>query len=511
VDPPPPAPLALSEEEAEITGLVVLDYMKDVAVAVTANGLLVRYSLEEGFKVKREELKVGKSLKMLVLMGETGLLSSDGRNLLVLHGVYLKLVGTVATHSPICCFDAQQCAGVADRARWEVSVGHDDGSVRRWTISLDGFEAASKSASQRETAAAAAPFIDARSGASVSPEEVTIDRSQSLESDSASVLFVGTWRRQNVHVRETSLEFFSPAEIDELVASLEEYPKIRHHLWCQLFCHSLSANRKLTMVTAASRTSLYTLLKEGKMRWRLRMKIAEQVAQFLEFLHGLTPARLHLDLTSYSVLLDADYNVLVDGLYGPNRIRNMHTAASTANVLLKSQRVLPPEMLVAKLAGAQPLTTGADMYQFGMLLWTLMLQENPFHEVVSLKDLRETVCVVGQRPAIPETCPESIRETLFACWNDDPALRPSAASLLKKVLSSPPPPHFFFFFFLSDEIVRMCLRVVIWSMLSMMQLRSTFGRIECAAIGKPESCWNPFRCQCFVPSLELPQEQTSRP
>ncbi len=438
VDPPPPAPLATVEEESDITGITVLDYMKDVAVAVTVSGLLVRYTVQEGFKVKREQLKAAPSLKLLGLMGETCLLAANGCNLLVFHGVFLRLVGTVATHSPITCFDTQQCAGVSDRARWEVCVGHEDGSVRRWTISLDGFEASSTSARQRSAtvteALAAEPFIDAQSGASVNSEEVVIDRAKIIESDSSCIVYSGKWRRQNVNVRETTLELLSAAEIADLVSSLEEFPKIRHHLWCQLFCHSLSSNRKLTMVTAPSKTSLDALLKEGKMRWRLRMKIAEQVAQFLAFLHGLTPAKLHLDLTTYSVLLDDEYNVMIDGLYGPNRVRNKHTSQMTSNVLLKSQRVLPPEMLIGKRGGgAVELTPASDMYQFGMLLWSLMLQESPFHEIVSLKELRETVCVVGQRPAIPETCPQSIREVLFACWDQDPAARPTAASLLSKV------------------------------------------------------------------------------
>jgi serine/threonine protein kinase len=338
------------------------------------------------------------------------------------------------TQSLISSLAAQQCAGVSDGTRWEVSVGHEDGSVRRWTMSLTGFGAAASSAWHRSTApsdAVVTPFVDASSGASINPEEVTIDRSKTLDADSTAVAHSGQWRKQNVTIKEMSLEFLSSSELAELVAGLEEFPKIRHHLWCQLFCHSLSANKKLIFVSAASKKSVDALLKEGKMRWRLRMKIAEQVAQFLSYLHSLSPAKLHLDLTTYSVMLDNDYNVMVDGLYGPNRIRNIHTLQGASDVLLKSQRVLPPEMLNAKKQA--DLLPGADMYQFGMLLWSLVRQENPFHDVVSLKDLFERVCVIVERPAIPDDCPEAIRETLVACWNADPRARPSAASLLKKV------------------------------------------------------------------------------
>ncbi len=433
VDPAPPGALATQEEEHDITGMASLGSNGEAVVAVTGGGLLLRLTLEKDFSIKREELRLGvvpaenaPTLRLTAVLNDSVLVTSWGKELIVVHIGYWKKVGVVVSSSSSPITSLASCPGNAG----EICVGHDDGTIRKWSVSPNGFSAAATTAWRRTAAPSdgiVSMFCDARTGASINPEEVEVDRSKATDTDQFGLIYRGRWRAQDVAIKELSLESFSKAEIAELVESLE-MPKLPHPRWLQLHCFSLTGSKRLVLVTTAPKSSLYALLKEGNMRWRLRMKIAEQVAQYLAFLHASDPPILHLDITASSIALDSDYNVCVDGLYGGlGRLRNRHSTLAASPVLYKSQRVLPPEMLVE---GRGPITMASDMYQFGMLLWSLMQQGNPFHDVISMTDLRERVCTVGERPAIPESCPASIREVLFRCWSAEQSLRPTAAELL---------------------------------------------------------------------------------
>jgi hypothetical protein len=428
-DPPPPNALASFDEPdgKDFSGMVVVEGGKTNTVAVVcSSGSLFKFTLDKSCVLEKKELKTSYPLKLLAGMGENMLISTSPKRLHVFHLEFWKHIGTVSTQaSPVTCLETHQVS----EGYWELCSGHEDGSVKRWAASADGFAAASSVAWKRassapEGRAGVSFFTDARNGSSISPEEVVIDRSRAIDSEMFGLVYKGEFRARSCSVKELSLEGFSDQEVEEFTEHLDSL-KVPDRAWCPLYCYSVSSKQAI-LVTGEWKTSLYNLLKEGKMRQRLRMQIAEQVSSYLALLHSQDPPLLHLDITTSSVVIGHDLNAQVDNLYSLGRVRNKHTDKDSPK-LFRSQRVLPPEML----EGKEP-TTASDVYQFGMLLWSLIAQDNPFHQVISLSDLYERVVVKNQRPVIPNSCPVGLRAVLLQCWHQDPAQRPTLAALVEQ-------------------------------------------------------------------------------
>lgn len=259
----------------------------------------------------------------------------------------------------------------------------------------------------------AVPWLtDVRTGDVISPDDIEIDRGLVVAETSFGVVHRAFWRGTEVAVHELSLETFSKAEVAEFTQRLEGNV-VTHPRMCQLYCYSLLGS-KLQMVTSVVSNPLRDRLKDRSLRYRLRMRAAEQVARFLCFLHSCDPPLLHLNLTTDAVKLDANFNVRVDGLYGLERIRNLHIPPSSRS-MWRSLRVMPPELLVEH---PEPATPAADVWQFGMLLWSIQEQEEPYRGIDSLAALRAKVC--ARPPALPEmsaSCPADLAEWIVRCLN----------------------------------------------------------------------------------------------
>ena len=234
VDPPPPSALATTEEESEFTGLAVIsqggsDEEDTVVIATLASGLLVKYSLDGSFSFKRDELKTSMpTLKHLTFLSDNMLISTSGKHLHMFHLGFWKHIGSIGVNSPV---SALASAPFNDD-RWQLVAGHEDGTVRRWTVSRQGFESAAATMWKRPTASEAiiSPFVDARTGATIMPEEVEVDRSKALFSEMFGVTYRGKFRSMDVAVKELSAESFTADEMASFQRHLET-PKVPHERW----------------------------------------------------------------------------------------------------------------------------------------------------------------------------------------------------------------------------------------------------------------------------------------
>ena len=65
---------------------------------------------------------------------------------------------------------------------------------------------------------------------------------------------------------------------------------------------------------------------------------------------------------------------------------------------------MAPEVLQNK-----PYDESADVYSFGIVLWELFTQQEPFTEVETFSAMVETVVSEQKRPEIPADCPEKLK------------------------------------------------------------------------------------------------------
>lgn len=80
---------------------------------------------------------------------------------------------------------------------------------------------------------------------------------------------------------------------------------------------------------------------------------------------------------------------------------------------------MAPEMLLK-----QPYDLKSDIYSFGMLLWTLYSQKEPYETFERTWDVVPFV-IQGNREKIPDTCSSDLRALIETCWDQDPKLRPT--------------------------------------------------------------------------------------
>jgi serine/threonine protein kinase len=65
---------------------------------------------------------------------------------------------------------------------------------------------------------------------------------------------------------------------------------------------------------------------------------------------------------------------------------------------------MAPEVLQGK-----PYDESADLYSFGIVLWELLTQENPFPNIENWGAMMDVVVAQQKRPEIPKECPTRLK------------------------------------------------------------------------------------------------------
>jgi hypothetical protein len=127
-------------------------------------------------------------------------------------------------------------------------------------------------------------------------------------------------------------------------------------------------------------------------------------------------------LTSHNILLDERLDPYIADL-GYNKVKKYAGIVSgytnvgswSSPELLRDKRLTPIKSQVAD-----------DAYSFGMILWELLAEQEPFPGH-SRKQLLQQVVELGNRPFIPSDTPEDLAEIILKCWNPEPQERPDMA------------------------------------------------------------------------------------
>jgi serine/threonine protein kinase len=151
-----------------------------------------------------------------------------------------------------------------------------------------------------------------------------------------------------------------------------------------------------------------------------------QVALGMTWLHKLDPPVLHRDLKPSNCLLDremlhlkiADFG-LSSILQGGSRflLKESFGPRGTANYLA-------PEVLAG-----EAVSTAADVYAYGILLWQILTRKRPYEDLdsISIDGFTDYVVDEGSRPEIEEDARQDypiLVELIEQCWGDDVEDRP---------------------------------------------------------------------------------------
>ncbi|RLN47289.1 hypothetical protein BBJ29_009212 [Phytophthora kernoviae] len=224
---------------------------------------------------------------------------------------------------------------------------------------------------------------------------------------------------------EKEIECFG-AEI-KLMASFS-HPKIVEFMGV-----SWSSMQDVCAVTEyMSKGDLYGFLKrrQGQLNWRdHKIFLAEDVADALGYLHGLSPKVIHRDLKSKNILLDDAFRAKLSD-FGISRERSVE---DTMTAGVGTIYWTAPEVLMGK-----KYTEKADIFSFGIVMSELDTHAVPYSDKrdnsgKKLQGMKIVQMVIRRqlRPTFSSECPPLVKELADRCLDADPDVRPSAMELLR--------------------------------------------------------------------------------
>lgn len=66
------------------------------------------------------------------------------------------------------------------------------------------------------------------------------------------------------------------------------------------------------------------------------------------------------------------------------------------------------------------VTTKSDVYSFGIMLWELYMRRQAFNPHQTYAGFKHKICMLRERPPIPDSCPLMLANLMRACWDHDP-------------------------------------------------------------------------------------------
>eukprot|EP01089_Gocevia_fonbrunei_P005710 TRINITY_DN16194_c0_g1_i1.p1 TRINITY_DN16194_c0_g1~~TRINITY_DN16194_c0_g1_i1.p1 ORF type:complete len:173 (+),score=39.52 TRINITY_DN16194_c0_g1_i1:113-631(+) len=137
---------------------------------------------------------------------------------------------------------------------------------------------------------------------------------------------------------------------------------------------------------------------------------------------------IHRDLKAENIFVDRHYIAKI-GDFGLSRKKGVDLNRSPnygGEYAAGTPGYIAPEILAGDPNISKPYSTMSDVFAMGMLIWECVTGEYPFVSKYDLDSVAIANAIVdGERPVIPDSCPEKMKVILLDCWEDDPYDRPT--------------------------------------------------------------------------------------
>lgn len=196
-------------------------------------------------------------------------------------------------------------------------------------------------------------------------------------------------------------------------------------------CYDASAKEMLLVMEFMTRGSLHDVIHNPKIDLNFEMKVhlACQAAQGMNFLHQSSPPIIHRDLKSHNILLDDKWNARISD-FGITKFKDdAKGSKSTHEKSIGTIYWSSPETLDGGF-----VTEKADCYSFGIVLWEIFHRKNPYQGrdpvSVAIEVIRSNL-----RPPMNPEVPSEMKDLICACWHQDPEKRPSFQDIMTTLRS----------------------------------------------------------------------------
>mmetsp|Transcript_18128 Transcript_18128/g.51128 ORF Transcript_18128/g.51128 Transcript_18128/m.51128 type:complete len:540 (+) Transcript_18128:203-1822(+) len=238
-------------------------------------------------------------------------------------------------------------------------------------------------------------------------------------------VFKGTCRGKVVAIKKFHKQDFNEAVIREFQKEVKICTRLLHPN-ILLFMGACTELGSLAIVTELMpKGNLETLLHDmnHKLSLRLRLRMAQDCAAGMNWLHSSIPPILHRDLKPSNLLVDEHYRVKVCD-FGLSAIK-MTDKLKDKDSIPGTPLWMAPEVLLGK-----EIDEKCDVYSFAIVFWEMITLKEPFPEFQSYREFRRAITRHHVRPPIPENTAVEIRRLMELCWHRDPDKRPSFQNVI---------------------------------------------------------------------------------
>lgn len=211
---------------------------------------------------------------------------------------------------------------------------------------------------------AATNFIPLEPGEKIYQDRMQVERQMAFGGMSAIYLVSSIEERKKFVLKESMVPDTGKADLkdkaDEMLRrEAELLSKVDHPRIAKVFDHFVENGRNYILLEHLSGMDLRRLVKEyGPQSGDNLLEIALQIAEIIDYLHGMTPPLIHKDLTPSNLIMEDDNCIsLVD--FGA---ANLFLGTATGTIVGK-QSYMAPEQLRGKA------TLASDIYSFGCTIY----------------------------------------------------------------------------------------------------------------------------------------------
>ncbi len=238
------------------------------------------------------------------------------------------------------------------------------------------------------------------------------------------IVYKGTWRFQNVAIKELLDEKPSPAVAADFKNEMQMMAKLRSSNVVQFYGCVLGNPKYCIVMEYMPKGSLFNLLRSNQtLDWSTRYKMSLDMACGLAFLHAENI--LHRDLKSLNVLLDEHYHAKLTD-FGLSKVKTETKTTTKTQQSVGSEGWIAPELTDPDGKDSQK----SDVFSLGITMWEIASRKIPY-ETAKSRAMIPFWMAQGKREDIPTDCPPKMAHLIKWCWDTDPSKRPTAAEAVK--------------------------------------------------------------------------------